>query len=227
MKLRWRRDWLSIAALVYIAALAAWSWRTITGPIPVYWNINGQVDRYGSRFEGILALPLAAVSVLLLFQILPLLDPGRANYRQFAGAYATLRTGVLVLLATLYTIEIAAAHEAVVDVGRLSAALFGLLFIVIGVILPKVRPNWFVGIRTPWTLSSKRSWQQTHRLGGRLFAGLGALLLLLALLSASGAVTFAVLLGGSAILVTVLLIYSFVEWRGDPDKSPPAGTLPA
>ena len=101
----------------------------------------------------------------------------------------------------------------------------GAMFFVMGNVLGKLRPNWFFGVRTPWTLSSKLSWNKTHRLAGWVFV-LGGLLLMAAGLvgtpTAMG-IAFAVLMAGVLGAVT----YSYFVWRSDPDRVPPAGTLPA
>jgi uncharacterized membrane protein len=87
----------------------------------------------------------------------------------------------------------------------------GVLFIVIGNLLPRARPNWFVGIRTPWTLSSDRVWEKTHRFGGQVFVGGGILMLLSGLVLAQWAhvAVFIII----ALCAASVLVYSYVEWK--------------
>ena len=92
----------------------------------------------------------------------------------------------------------------------------GAFFIVIGVILPKVHPNWFVGIRTPWTMTSDLSWNSTHRLGGWLFAVIGAATLVTGFIMPKAALW--VLLAGGGAVVVALFAYSYVVWKGDPAR---------
>jgi uncharacterized membrane protein len=95
--------------------------------------------------------------------------------------------------------------------------LLGVLFSVLGSVLGKVRPNWFVGIRTPWTLSSTRSWDKTHRLGGRLFLACGIATLVCGLVRPASGVS--VMLGTILPSTLVLVAYSYLVWRDDPDRA--------
>lgn len=101
----------------------------------------------------------------------------------------------------------------------------GALLVAIGSVLGKVRPNWFVGIRTPWTLSSKLAWTKTQRLGGWLLIAEGLIVMATGLLGGAWA------LGASLVAMVVgaswTVVYSYLVWRADPDKTAPAGTLPA
>jgi uncharacterized membrane protein len=90
------------------------------------------------------------------------------------------------------------------------------LFVLFGSVLGQVQPNWFVGIRTPWTLSSAESWSRTHRLGGWLFIALGVLFALTGLLKI-GSFAF-VVIGAAVAVVAVLVVYSYVIWRNDPSR---------
>jgi len=225
MKITWRTDWPHWVLLAAMFALAAATWGSVPARIPVHWNLVGQVDRYGGRFEGVLAMPLVAAAVYLLMLWLPRLDPGRANYETFAGAYATLRLAVLAVLAGIYGVVQLWAHGRAVSVATWAPLLVGALLVVVGSLLGKLRPNWFVGIRTPWTLSSKVSWTRTHRLGGWLFIGLGVLTMAMAMLGARWA--FGTMLAALVAVAIGLVVYSYRVWRKDPEKMPPAGTLPA
>ncbi len=102
--------------------------------------------------------------------------------------------------------------------------LVGGLFVVLGSVMGKIRPNWFVGIRTPWTLSSKLSWTKTHRLGGRLFVLMGITLLASEFVGSAWGLLFALAVVAGCLLWMVL--FSYLVWRADPEKVPPFGTLP-
>lgn len=182
------------------------------------------MDRYGGKVEGLLGIPLLTLAVYLLMLLLPRVDPGRANYRQFSGAYSIMRLSVVLLLAALYALVQLWIHGIRLDVSVVVPVLVGALLIVLGNLMGKLRPAWFVGIRTPWTLSSKLSWTRTHWLGGWLFVLVG--LALVASGFAGSPASFALipaLIAGCALL---LFAYSYLVWRGDPEKTPPAGTLP-
>jgi uncharacterized membrane protein len=206
--------------------MAMWGWNTLPDKLPVHWNLAGQVDRYGGKFEGVLLIPLIALGLHLLFLVLPRLDPGRANYTQFAGVYNVIRFSTLAMLATIYGTMLLAGGGYNVEVSTVISLATGILFIVLGGSMGKIRPNWFVGIRTPWTLSSKASWIQTHRAGGWLFVIIGSVQILGSFFlppAATIGLMLCLVLGGSL----GLYIYSYYAWRDDSNKTPPAGTSPS
>jgi len=225
MKLSWRTEWPHWLLIAAMFVLAAATWGSAPDRIPVHWGIGGQVDRWGGKFEGLLAIPLLSLGIYVLMIVLPRFDPGRANYDAFAGPYATLRLGIIVVMAALYALIILWVRGVQVSIGVWVPLIVGALFIVIGNLLGKVRPNWFVGIRTPWTLSSKLAWSRTHRVGGWLFILMGVLMMACAALRTEWAVW--VMLGVGVAGTLGLVVYSYVLWRRDPDKTPPAGTQPA
>ena len=216
MKTNWRIELalLALIALMFAAALVVWP--SAPPEIPVHWNASGQVDRYGGKFEGLLLLPLMALGIYLLMRYLPNIDPGRVNYARFGGAYTAIRAGVLVLMAGIYGMVIAWVLHAPVDMSRAVPVAVGALFVLFGSVLGQVKPNWFVGIRTPWTLSSTESWARTHRLGGRLFIALGLLFAVTGLVKLG---SFGLLiLGASIAVVAALVVYSYFVWRADPGR---------
>lgn len=224
MKTHWKTElplWVLIAGMFVAAALI---WPTSPDRFPVHWGLNGEVDRYGGRFEGLLLLPMMAAFLYLIMLFLPRLDPGRLNYARFTGAYYTIRAAVIALLALLYTVMLLVARGVPVDMSRFVALAIGAMFFVMGNVLGKVRPNWFVGVRTPWTLSSKRAWTRTNRLEGWVFVVGGIALMAAGVIHtpfAMGA-AFAILAAGTVGAV----VYSYFVWKSDPDRVPPAGTLP-
>ncbi len=225
MKWSWRAEVPPLLVLFAMFAVTVWAWDRVPERMPVHYDLAGEVDRYGGRFEGLVLLPLVTVGVYLLFLVLPFFDPGRANYPRFETAYRVLRSAIVLFLAALYGAMVASALGHELPIGKPMTLLVGALFLVFGLSMGKIRPNWFVGVRTPWTLSSKLSWTRTHRLAGWLFVASGAGTLALALVSTPAALIF--LLASGLLLVFVVVIYSFVVWRRDPDRVPPAGTSPA
>jgi immunity protein, SdpI family len=225
MKITWRTEWPLWLLLVAMFTVAALNWRVVPDQMPVHWGLSGQPDRWGGRFEGLLLLPLVGVAVYLVLLAAPRIDPGRANYASFAEAYGAVRLVVLVAMLAIQVMMVLAARGRAVDMGAWVPLIVGGLFTVLGSLFGKLRPNWFIGIRTPWTLSSKQSWDRTHRVGGRLFILFGLLLMSLALSRPAWLViaVFGVIAAG----VIGLVVYSYVVWRDDPEKTAPAGTAPA
>jgi len=205
--------------LAILFGLSAGLWTSAPEQIPVHWNIAGEVDRYGGKFEGLLAIPLMALGMYALFRFLPLIDPNRDNYEKFAGAYQSVRLSLTVFLSGLQAAILAVAFGWPVSMDLLVMGGVGLLFIVFGNLMGKLQPNWFVGVRTPWTLSSKTSWVKTHRLAGWLFIGLGLLFVLGGLVRSPWMILVVVL--ASLASAAWMIIYSYLVWRTATDRVPP------
>jgi uncharacterized membrane protein len=225
MTFSWRSEivQLGLIALMFVVAAAAWPYAP--DRIAVHWNIEGQADRYGGKFEGLLLTPLVALGLYALLAVLPWFDPGRANYRSFAGAYNLIRVAMVVFMAALYGVILAAAFGQPVDVGMIVTLGTGALMVLLGNILGKIRPNWFVGVRTPWTLSSKLSWDKTHRVAGWVFIALGLLLAPVGIIRAGW--YLGIVLAFGAVSLVWLVVYSYLVYRSDPNRVSPAGTSPS
>lgn len=219
-------EWAQIAVLAAMFLAAAIRWPSVPDRIPIHWNAAGEVDGYGGRFVGLLLVPLISVAIYLLLRLLPRIDPARANYESFAGTYLLIRVVLLVYLAVVYlVVNLAVGDETSVPVGQLILGLVAVMYIVLGAVMGKIRPNWFVGIRTPWTLSSKLSWTRTHRLGGWVFIGCGLTTMIAAIFA--GHLAVYLMLGVLLVGVVGLVVYSYVVWRNDPDRVPASEVTPA
>ena len=225
MKFKFRTELPQLLIIAAMFALAAWSWQRLPEQIPTHWNLQGQVDGHGNKFVGLLLLPLTVAGIYLMMLLLPLADPGRANYQNFAAAYKLIRVLILAFMAALYAVTVAAAFGHQVDITQVSFLGTAVLFMVIGNLMGKIRPNWFVGVRTPWTLSSKMSWNKTHRLAGWLFMLMGPLFAVVAFVHTTW--TFVALLIVGATSIISIVVYSYLVYRSDPHRTSPAGTQPS
>jgi uncharacterized membrane protein len=214
---------LSSIPLALMAALGAWAVSTVTpdARFPVHFGIDGQPDRWGSPAEAFFALFGVAVAVTAILAVVPLLDPRGANLRRSSGFYLTAWGATLWFLALLHGAMVASALG-YLDLGsdmitRISGAGVSLLLLVIGNVMGKSRPNWFAGVRTPWTLSSDITWERTNRLGGRLFVLAGLVGAVAAWLLPTAFVLPAVVVGVAAAAV-ISIVYSWVVWRTAPDR---------
>lgn len=225
MRLSWRTEWLQWLLLAGMFGLAAVSWNGVPGRLPVHWNLAGQVDRYGGRFEGLLVLPILSALIYLMLIFLPRIDPGRENYERFAPVYRAFRNAFMAFMAALYGFMHLSFRGQAVGMTTFMMPAMGLLFIFLGNLMGKLRPNWFIGIRTPWTLTSKQSWVRSHRVGGWVFVFGGLGFLVAGLVGRPWLLVAVMVLFGAGLVAT--MVYSWWVWKNDPDKVPPAGTRPA
>jgi uncharacterized membrane protein len=210
MRSRWFAP-LCIAAMIIFGAVI---YNQLPAQVPMHWGINGQVDRTGSRLEGALLLPRLSSGVWLLMRVLPRIDPRRASYAEFQDTFNLFINIVILFLAALYVVMLGSTLGWNISVPQVVGVGVGLLLAVLGNEMGRVKPNWFVGIRTPWTLADPEVWRRTHRVGGRIFFVAGLVMAAVALLLP--AYLFAVILVCVLVVALAPTVYSYVVWRQRP-----------
>lgn len=215
------RPYLVATVLVVVGMLlvSAWAWPQILDgtQVPIHWGVDGQPNGWASKPVALLGLPAMTVGIGLLLAVAPRFDPRYGNVRRSATAYWAIAFGGLALMGVIHVAAVLAATGRTVNIGLVVSLGVGALFVVVGNFLGKTRSSWIFGIRTPWTLSSERSWTKTHRLGGYLFTVLGLAVIVVAVLAPGGPDAF-MLLGGMVVVVPLLFVYSYLVWRDDPDR---------
>jgi len=182
--------------------------------VPVHYGLNGAVDRYGSKSEFLttsVILMGASAFVYLLLKFLPAIDP-KKKVKYGEGTFQKLAFGIIIFLAALnMCIMYATAHRGF-DVVTLIFPLAGLLFVFIGNMMNSIKPNYFAGVRTPWTLESEDNWRATHRLASRLWVtgGLVITVITFILPAKPGTVVF---MCGVAVLALIPVIYSYIYFK--------------
>jgi uncharacterized membrane protein len=207
---------LAVALLMLLAGILVYP--HLPPRIPMHWNVRGAIDSWGARnLFNVFFQPLLVIGFAFLAWWLPGRDPLKRSYGRFRGSYYLIIDMVVAFMALLYGISLYSAFRPTLPVGIIVPAAIGLLFAVIGNQLSKVKRNFFMGIRTPWTLSSEAVWVRTHRVGGRIFmlCGLGAAAA--AFLPAPwNAIVFMVLVIGGALAMVIAsyLIHHQLEAQG-------------
>ena len=172
-----KREFLILFVLVVPIIFLVAVWNQLPKQLPIHWNIEGKVDNYGPKY--LMAVLTIGLYVLLL--ILPRIDPRRKNYDIFSETYFKLRLILILFFGIINSIIIANAIGFEINVSRIIGISVLLLFVIIGNYLGNLRPNWFIGIRLPWTLESNVVWKKTHYLAGRLWFWLGIAALILSI----------------------------------------------
>jgi uncharacterized membrane protein len=205
------RKWIPLLIIAAAVVASAIVYPRLPETIPTHWNMDGQPDGWSSRAFGAWITPVILLGMWALFRLLPAIDPRGANYAKFGGAFEAIIDSLMLFLLGMHIVILRAGLGYPVQIERIIPFGVGVLLIVIGNLLPRCRPNWFVGIRTPWTLSSDRVWEKTHRFGGRLFVAAGFLIVVAALLWVQW--VHLVLITAVIIATAAVLIYSYLEWR--------------
>jgi uncharacterized membrane protein len=198
--------WIFIAIA---AATAAYLYPSLPEQIPTHWNLEGEVDDYTAKPWGVLIMPLSAVFVFVIMKLIPVISPKGFRTDQFTGVLNIFMVTLVGFMSGVALLVLLEASGRNVHINEMIFAGVGLLFIVIGNYLGKLRKNFFLGIRTPWTLASDEVWSRTHRLGGWVFVVIGFFLFLQAFIRFSEAW----LIGSIVVVALVPIIYSYILYR--------------
>ncbi|MTV39563.1 SdpI family protein [Duganella radicis] len=199
---------LCILMIVAMTAVTAYVYPSLPAWMPMHWNAAGQVDGYGPRWQLWLLGPVSMSGFLLLGMALPWLSPKQFEVQASGATYGYLMAIPVALMACVEVMVLCAALGVHVPVERVAPALVFIVLILIGNPMGKVRRNFFLGIRTPWTLASERVWHATHRLAGKLMVGSGALGLLAVWLGAPHWLLLAIMMAWAPVAASYsLLLY--------------------
>lgn len=204
-----RTNLMSMALVVAAFIVAAVFYDRLPDPVPTHWNARGVADGFTPKPWGPFLLPLTMLVVFALLFVLPHISPRGYRIERFQGVFETSQAAILAFLFLVTLLALLAGIGAPVPMDRAICAAMGLLFVVLGNLMGKLTKNFFVGIRTPWTLASDEVWLRTHRLGGKVFvlAGLG---LLVSGLVGGGTVAVLVAI---AVAAGIPVVYSYVIYR--------------
>jgi uncharacterized membrane protein len=210
-------------ALILVSFLVtAWLWPALPDIVPTHWNAAGQVDGYGPKWHLLLLGPGLITATLLLFLALPWLSPRRFEVSRSGPAYGKFMLLTMGLLAYIYGVVLWAVVLGSVDFNRALLGGISVVLILLGNLLGKLRRNFFVGIRTPWTLADEANWYATHRFGGKAMVATGLLGGLVVMAGGSLPLWLAITMLGSLSPVGYSLWY-FRRHRSDPPDVEPKG----
>lgn len=203
-------------ALIILAMLAAAIW--VSGQVPADQMVTTQWDQHGNPGRetpasvAVFLMVGAAAFAWIVCWLVPRIDPRRENIARSGHAYGTIWVGVTLVMAVGHAAILSATLGSPLPVERIIPASVGLLFMAIGNVMGKLRPNFMAGIRTPWTLSDDHVWDKTHRFGGKVMVAAGFAILTAGLMT--GGDTFvAIMLTAITGMVTLPVAYSYLLWR--------------
>jgi len=162
-------DIVSILIILVVAISAYFFNALLPDQVVTHWNINGTPDGWGDKNVLVVFIPFLIVGLYILFRFLPKMDPKKENYLKFDSAYHAFKLLIVAFMSIIYFISIYSNLGYDLSISDITTWLVGVLFIVIGFLIKDVKQNWFMGIRTPWTLSSEEVWKKTHLLAQKVF----------------------------------------------------------
>ena len=207
-----KNDWLIWVIILSPFLFVAYFWDKFPSQIATHFGMDGQPNDYSSKVTGLILFPGINVLMYFLFIVLPKIDPSRKNYGLFQDKFKIIRTLLHALLSyiTMVTVFYSLGYQFNIEY----VLFYGLLafFLVMGNYLGNVRHNYFIGIRTPWTLSNETVWKNTHRLTAKIWVG-GSLLMMVIypfLPQEISGTAFMIFIGAIAIIP---IVYSFLDFR--------------
>lgn len=178
--------------------------------MPMHWNALGKIDGYMPKNMALLFMPVLMIVMYISFRIFPDFDPKKEKYKLFAREWNIMQTALIGFFTYMHFMIIYLTLNPGVSMMPLMFIGLGTLFILMGNYMSKIRQNYFIGIKVPWTLSSEDNWNKTHRFASWCFVGAGILTLIEAyFIWYAPAVIF-----GSIILAAFLpIVYSFLLYK--------------
>ncbi|MER2259483.1 MAG: SdpI family protein [Priestia megaterium] len=200
---------LGITLLTLVAWLIALPHLPAT--MPIHWGANGEADGFATKINAMILTVGIMVLIYFIIAFVPRIDPRKENYKYFSKTYNIVLNAVLLLFFFVNMSTILQGLGYNVPMSYIAPIMAGLVFIIIGNYLQRVRSNYFMGIRTPWTLSNETVWKKTHRLSGKIFF-IGGLLILISAFLPDGYKS--VIMWGSIVLcVAIPYLYSYVAYK--------------
>jgi len=204
--------------LLALAWIAGWYFfQHFPDRVVSHWNFYGQPDGWSGKTANAWGFPGLLTFMWLLLTFLPYLDPKKERYQEFEKVYRIFKN---LILAVVFIIMLAGGLYNLgynIKIQYVVPATVGLLMIVMGNYMGKLKPNWFVGIRTPWTISSENVWNKTHRMGGYMFVIFGLLIIVTPLLPQTyGLIAFGL---GIFLVIFATLFYSYWVYRKEKTKT--------
>ncbi|ABY93539.1 SdpI family protein [Thermoanaerobacter sp. X514] len=205
-----KKDWWLIGIIILIWIFTFAIFGRLPDKIPMHWNISGQVDRFGSKNE-IFILPSTITIIYFVMLFIPLIDPKRANYGKFAEAYRIVRAVVVIIFMAVYFASTYSALGYRIDMNRIGNFIIPFMLIGFGSVMGKLRHNYFVGIRTPWTLADEEVWNVTHQVASKIWLIAGIIGLFFSFFKGTWVIVFmfAILM----IAVIVPIVYSYMIFK--------------
>ncbi len=200
---------LVLLPFVYLAFV----WNQLPDEVPVHWNFEGEIDRYGNKTSLLLIPILLPLLTYLVFVLIPKIDP-KNNLNKMGNKFQKLKFALTAFMSVLALFIIYSAKNQSLGNPNYLILLVGLLYIILGNYFKTIKPNYFIGIRTPWTLENDYIWQKTHKFGGILwfFGGLIIIILSLVLDTNLNNIFF---LGISAVITILPILYAYLMSRAD------------
>ncbi|WP_228236415.1 SdpI family protein [Allomuricauda sp. M10] len=209
MKLKKELPLIGIVLLPFL--YLAYVWNQLPEQVPLHYNLKGEVDRYGDKSELIMIPILLPLLIYVIFLAVPYIDP-KKQIQKMGSKYDNLKLILTAFMSGLALFIIYSTKNGSMGNPNIIFLICGVLFVVLGNYFKTIKANYFIGIRTPWTLESESIWKETHKLGGKVWF-VGGLLIIICSLVLANEVNFKVFMGITIIIALIPVVYSYLLYR--------------
>lgn len=207
-----RREWLIWLSMLIPFIYILYIWNQLPDVVPTHFNIKGEPDAYGSKAMGTLILPCINLFIYFTLLFIPRFDPRYNHYEKFQKAYYAIRLVIHIFLSLLALAIVYIAMTGSMFSLRFIPVFAFLMIAMLGYFMRTVKSNFFVGIRTPWTLSNEEVWKQTHEFGGKVMFYTGIITCLLLFVMPMKYVLW-IIFPSITIIAIVPIVYSYLKFR--------------
>jgi len=211
-----KKFWLSIIIIIVQIALALYlsSFIVDDARIPSHWNMRGEIDGYTGKWTAVFLFPGINILMFIIMLILPIISVRyRETPERFSRMIPQITNIVIFFFAIIHIYTLLLGAELITNTGTFLYYALGLMFILLGNILPKMPSSFFIGIRTPWTLSSEHVWRKTHKIGGICFVISGLLMIFISAIWGNNSTALTIMF---VLFITIILcpiLYSFLLYK--------------
>lgn len=208
MKLKREFPLIVIVLLPFI--YLAFIWNQLPDKVPMHVNIKGEIDRFGDKIELLLIPVLLPLLMYIIFLVIPKIDP-KNKLNKMGNKLQTIKVLVTILMSVLALFLLYSAKIQFFNPNYISL-LMGILYMIFGNYFKTIKANYFLGIRTPWTLENETVWKETHKFGGKIWL-LGGFIVMASSLILDIQPNFIILIIITAILVIIPIVYSYFKFQ--------------
>jgi len=209
MKLKKELPLIAIVLLPFL--YLAYIWNQLPEKVPMHWNIKGEIDRYGDKIELIIIPILLPLLVYVIFLVVPKIDP-KNNLNKMGNKLHTIKVLLTTFMSILALFIIYSAKNQSFTNPNYIVLLIGILYIILGNYFKTIKANYFIGIRTPWTLENETVWKETHKLGGKMWF-IGGIIVVLTSLILDKKPNFIIFLIITGIITIIPIVYSYIIFK--------------
>lgn len=206
-----KKEWYVLLILLMPFVASAILWDDLPDVVPTHFNIQGEADDYGPKWMTAIMIPAIGLATYFMLIFLPAIDP-KKRIESNQKPIAAIRIYTSLFMVGIYAFVMSITLGSAIDLVDYLFAAVGLFFMIIGNYLNSVKPNYFIGVRTPWTLENPEVWRLTHRLTSKIWIVGGILFIIVPLLfgipNAAYLTAFIIV-----VLAGIPLVYSYIAFK--------------